>query len=533
MNKYILALLFLLCFSLVNFANYKIKIQKDSLSYFQGNKKAKTLYNVGTYYYLSNNDSAILYLNKALIEYEIINDRKGSAKTYGVLGSIYNELAMFDTAVELIIKTIEWGEENNDELVYYAYFQLANTYERMDQFGKAQLYYRKAIMGTNQGVKLASFANMGILYLNKNNYDSASFYFSSALGEYYKLDTSLNINKYNIATIYLNLSAVDFGRQEYEKGIPKLNKSLKLFKETENKESAVYVLLNLGEGYGKLKQRDLSTKFYLKAKEIADTLQNIIVLEEVYYRLSTHYEENGDLESAIKCLRMHEKFHDSIIIKSYKGTIAEMEVKYSLKDKNHLIIDLKLEKQNMRIRAISIIVILISLSMFVIIAINQRRLRLKSAKALADAKSNISRLKTVTAEQELKRMLTSLHEKSAFIEELQNEIDKLANKDDQKHMEKKVQLLRKTRILTDNDWEEYNRIFNELYPSFCNSINNYDDLTIGDKRQLIFLKLGLNQKETAHLMGISPEGVKRARQRLSKKIGLGSSSELKEHIQGL
>ncbi len=531
MSKYILILL--LSISQLSYASENIQLLKDSITYFEGHKKAISLYEIGTYYYLSNNDSAIFYFNKALTEYEIINDGKRIAKTYAVLGSIYKELAIFDTAVALIDNAISWGEENNDEVVYYAYFQLANTYERMDQFGKAQVYYRKAIISTNQGIKLASLANMGILYLDEKNYDSASYYFSDALEEYYKLDTSVNINKYNIATIYLNLSAVDFGRQEYEKGIPKLNKSLKLFKEIEGEESAVYVLLNLGEGYRELKQIDLSTKYYLKAKEIADTLQNIILLEEIYYKLGHHYEEIGDLESAIVYLRKYEKYHDSIIINSYKSTIAEMEVKYSLKEKNYLIIDLKLEKQNIRIRAISIIVVLFLSSLFVIIIINQRRLRLKSAKALADAKSNISRIKTKSAQQELKRMVVSLHEKSAFIEELQNEIDQLANKDDYKNMAEKVQLLRKSRILTDYDWKEYNKVFYELYPVFWNSINNSDELSIGDKRQLIFLKLGLNSKETAYLMGISKDGVKRARQRLSKKIGINNAGDLTEYIEGL
>ncbi len=532
MSKYPL-ILFLLFFSLVSVGSNKVELLKDSLSLLSGEDKAATLYEIGTYYYLSNNDSTLFYLNKALAEYEIINNGKRIAKTYAVLGSIYKGLAIFDTAVALIDKAIKWGEENNDEVMYYAYFQLANTYEQMDQFGKAQVYYRKAIISTNQGIKLASLANMGILYLNKKNYDSASYYFSSALNEYYKLDTSLNINKFNIAAIYLNLSAVDFGRQEYEKGIPKLNKSLKLFEETEDKESAVYALLNLGEGYRELKQIDLSTTYYLKAKEIADTLQNIIVLEEVYYRLGNHYEKIGNLESAIVCLRKHEKYHDSLIINSYKGTIAEMEVKYSLKEKNNLIVDLMREKQNIRLRAISVIVSLFFLSLVIILLINRRRLKLRNAKALADAKSNLIKVKHETTLREFERIKVSLHEKSAFIEELEDEVKKLSINNEKTDLEDKIQLLRETRILTDDDWERYNRVFNEIHPLFCNSVKNFDDLSNGDRRQIIFLKLGLKQKEIAYLMGITPEGVKRARQRVAKKVGLNNAGELKEYIEGL
>jgi DNA-binding NarL/FixJ family response regulator len=48
---------------------------------------------------------------------------------------------------------------------------------------------------------------------------------------------------------------------------------------------------------------------------------------------------------------------------------------------------------------------------------------------------------------------------------------------------------------------------------------------------LIFLKLGFKQNEIAFLMGISSEGVKRARQRLSKKLGLESAAELSGFIK--
>ena len=524
-------LLFLLPLFILGSDN--IQSVKDSLSIYSGADKAKALYKIANHYYLNNSDSALHYFNSALLEYEKINDEKEIAKSYGALASIYNDIGLFDTAVVLIFKTIEWGEENNDELAYYAYFQLANIFNQMDQIEKAAKYYRKAIQGNHLSAKLAGFANLGILYLDEKEYDSASYYFKSGLEEYYKQDTSLYINKYNIAAIYLNLSAVDFGKGEYEKSILPLNESSRLFNEIGNDQVLPKVYLNLARAYGKLQQFDLSTQYYLQAKEIADSLQNILVKEEVYSMLTDYYREKGDFENALLSMEEYEKAHDSLIILGYHATIAEMEVKYVVNEKNHMINDLEKEKQNLYIISFSIIGALLSLGLLIILLINRRRLQLKSARVISDAESRLVKAKAETAEQELSRIVVSLHEKSVFIEELESEIKKLSIVDEQEHMTERVHMLRETRILTGNDWEEYNRTFNEIYPLFNDRVQNYETLSVGDKRQLVFLKLGLKQKEVAHLMGISPEGVKRARQRLSKKIGLNNSGELTKYIEEL
>jgi predicted transcriptional regulator len=167
------------------------------------------------------------------------------------------------------------------------------------------------------------------------------------------------------------------------------------------------------------------------------------------------------------------------------------------------------------------------------LVINHRRLIHKKAKALIDVKLKVASQNAKDAAERLEKITTALHEKSDFIKELQYQINKLSNEEDQKLMEKKIDVLRETKILTDADWKEYNRVFQEIYPSFKNSIKDYEDLSTGDKRQLIFLKLGLEQSEIAHLMGISPVSAKKAKQRLSKKIGLDTTRDLSRFIDSL
>ena len=525
--------LFFLLIPFISLGTNTIETLKDSLSHFQGLKKANVLYEIGYSYFPNNNDSTLKYVEKAFLEYQHINYAKGIVNCQGLMGVVYSGYGMYDTAIALIYKVIEWGEENNDICSFIGYLELANIYKNLENIAKAKEYYLKAINGNYLPAKMAAYANMGLLNLAKENFDSASFYFNSSLQEYYKSDTSLSINKYNIATIYLNLASVEYGLGNYEEGIKLINKSYLIFNEIGNKAITANINFRLGEGYEYLQKNKTALEYYLRAKEIANSNKTPAIRETIYYKLFDYYKERGEYEKALVHILEYEKIHDSLIAARYKSSIVEMEVKYSLKQKDNMITNLKKEKQNIRVIAISIIVGLLSLSLIIIVLINYRRLRLRNAKLLSDAESRLSSAKAETAEQELKRIVLSLHEKSAFIEELEAEMQNLSITGELAHMKEKVQLLRTTRILTDNDWEEYSRAFNEIHPLFCDGIENYDALSIGDKRQLIFLKLGLKQKEIAHLMGISHEGVKRARQRLSKKIGLNNASELRGFVGSL
>jgi len=506
---------------------------KDSLIYHSGADKAKALLIIGNYYYSSDNDSALVYLEQAFAEYKRINDDKGMASCYGLIGDIYAGYGMYDTAIVLIYKVKEWGERNNDIRAYIAYLNLANTYRKKGQLEKAQEFYLKTIDGSYLPAKRAAFANLGLLYLDNKNYDSATYYFEEGLKEYALSDTSLPINKYNIASIYLNIAMVQYEKKEYEKGIKTLNNSLKLFKEIDNRSSIASVYASMGSGYQYLNDDKMALEYYLKAKNMIDSFHSLIVKEQIFKSLTDYYTEKSDYKNAYKNIIEYEKMHDSLIVQSYKTTLAEMEVKYAVQEKTNKIESLNKEKRIIFSSATALVLSLMFISSIIILILNQRRLKQKNARIQSEAKSHLAQLEIKNAQYKLDRITLNLHEKSAFIKDLQDEIEKLGNKDDQKNMEERVQLLRETRILTDDDWKEYYGIFNEIYPSFSKQIEHYEDLSVGDKRQLIFLKLGLKQKEIAYLMGISYEGVKRARQRLSKKIGLNSTSELASFIGSL
>jgi DNA-binding CsgD family transcriptional regulator len=92
--------------------------------------------------------------------------------------------------------------------------------------------------------------------------------------------------------------------------------------------------------------------------------------------------------------------------------------------------------------------------------------------------------------------------------------------------------LENRKILINEDWEKYIEIFNVLHPNFLdNVLIKYPNLTEGDKRQLIMVKLDYSRAKAALILGISPASVKRAKQRLARKLNLKDITELKDFVE--
>ena len=82
----------------------------------------------------------------------------------------------------------------------------------------------------------------------------------------------------------------------------------------------------------------------------------------------------------------------------------------------------------------------------------------------------------------------------------------------------------------DEDWVYYKTLFKDVYEIFYNKVMAIPNMTEGDKRQILLLKLGYTNKMSADVLGISTEGIKRARQRLAKKLDLKDAGKLEDYF---
>lgn len=86
-------------------------------------------------------------------------------------------------------------------------------------------------------------------------------------------------------------------------------------------------------------------------------------------------------------------------------------------------------------------------------------------------------------------------------------------------------------IETDSSWDSFKFHFEEVHPDFFVKLKKDGvDLTVKDLKLGAYLRLGVENKEMARLLNISPESVKKALYRMKIKLGIGQEVNLREFI---
>ena len=91
-----------------------------------------------------------------------------------------------------------------------------------------------------------------------------------------------------------------------------------------------------------------------------------------------------------------------------------------------------------------------------------------------------------------------------------------------------------TTILTDDDWQTYRSQFEAAYPGFFGRLREYISApTEGEERLCALLRLGLDYKRIADVLGISSHGSRKGMYRLRLRLGLDNTDALREWVEGV
>jgi DNA-binding CsgD family transcriptional regulator len=86
-------------------------------------------------------------------------------------------------------------------------------------------------------------------------------------------------------------------------------------------------------------------------------------------------------------------------------------------------------------------------------------------------------------------------------------------------------------ITNDSEWEEFKSKFENLNPKFLeNILTKHPDLSKSEVRLLILIKLNYSQKEVANILGIEPNSVKKAKNRVRKKLQITDAIVLNDYV---
>jgi tetratricopeptide (TPR) repeat protein len=512
-------------------------------------------------------------------------------KDLPVLALSYLEDAMYE--YELIKK--EGIVFNNSEPTQQPWLtiNIGNIFFKQKQYDKALDRYKLSKTYFNQLDSLlpkirglsTTYNNIALVNIELKNYNSALEYITKA----YNLRTKNKFNPIDIAHSFKSFSELYYIWNMQDKGdlylaktdsIRRIIQDEKLSTKFKDYDDLTFKLLDnylgncfeyKGEYLYRQKRFDQALNAYNTASSYYGefTFQKVSLLNKkanVFYMLSDYdscfkvieesillskeqnlqNEEEIALELKIKVLNklgLSEEIESTLdeILKNkdYRYTVQISQLLDGLESKNEIIIkkaEIKEEKEkNSRIVFISIIVILILA--FATAYFLSRKVYLDKQMIIVNQNEKIAKSELEHKKRELAAISTNIVQENEQISNILKDLKYYSSllKSDKDRNSFSPLIKSINRLLSEKRKEDlYSDQFNAAYPGYLEYLTRtYTDLTTSDLKLCTFLRMNLNTKEVADIMGLSVRSVESRRYRLRKKLRLSKDEDLVSNLISL
>jgi len=483
--------------------------------------RVNTLIELCRMHSVSNTEEMERGAQEALLLARKIHFGKGEANANIYIARYYNKIGNAPKAIEFLLKALDYYERiqdagrsamcfNNIGVIYLSQDELE---EAMDYFNKAYVVWNKT---NSKGAIVLSLNNIASVYEEQSKDSLALDYYTRAL------KISEEIKDKSSASLILNsIGMIHLRQKEYETSMIFQKRALQLAIEKENATLQSKSYGAMSEIYAAQGQPVKALAIAKKGLEYALKVTSKGDLRDSYYRVSKAHERLNDYKKAYEFQSLYVALNDSIKNSENLGSIEKLKSRYELDKKEAEIVLLTQRNQVEAFRRNIFIVVLVGLLIIGLLLYSRFRLIVKRKFALK--------------RQQLNLYTQSLIEKSEIINRINLELEQFkSNSSSEDAQIIKIDKILQSNILTDEDWENFKKAFEDIYPSFFSKLRyKYPAITISELRLSALIKLNLSIKEMASMLGISPESVKTSRYRLKKKLGLSESETVEEFIEKL
>lgn len=515
----------------------------------------------------SEYNKAINYFLKSLKIAQDIGDKVKISANLGNIGGVYLRQNDYPQALDYYFRALRIDDElGNKADVAIDLGNIGVIYTNMKQPLKALEYYTKAkeidsSIDNKLGIA-SNLNNMGIAYSDMaEKLEMGSVAFDSLLKkalihhqQALKLNEEVgNQNRLastnnNIGTVYYDMYKAYKRDNALDSTFKYIQRSLKIYESIENMDGVALTLGNIGEIYAASQQYEKAEEYLQKT--VALTLKNGFkeTLSNTYSQLSGLYENMKQPEKALLYHKKHTDLKDSIFDETKSHQIAEMQTKFEVEKKEKELALFKEEQKLTAFKAYFLAVVLLLVSILAVLLINRQRLKIKRQREAHEIEQQLSqnqieraRLEKENLEANLKlnheklNHITDLFkEKSKLMDKMQEQLDK-AKAESAEEKDVKTLLTSIEEYINPNEyWEEFITSFNLVNKNFFDQLLvKYPELTKNELRLCALVKCNLSNKEIANILNISPDSVKKSRNRLRKRLQLEADDSLTKYIQFL
>ena len=155
---------------------------------------------------------------------------------------------------------------------------------------------------------------------------------------------------------------------------------------------------------------------------------------------------------------------------------------------------------------------------------------MKPLKENAQLKEQRLRQELEHRNQQLTSYTLNFIQKNELMSELRNKVEELQKQKQWTSRDfRQLKMHIQQHVSIDQDWENFKLHFESVHPDFFHNLNiNFPDLGPKERKLCALIRLSLNIKESAVVLGISPDSVKTARHRLRKKMNLSYEESIQD-----
>lgn len=535
----------------------------DSIRYILNNYKSadtvkvNLLNRLGFEYWIIDPVKSDEYGTQALLLSQQLDYKRGEAFANRVIGVADWTRGNYETGLISLLRALNLYQALADGLgEANCNLNIGLIYSDQRNYNRALQYFMAAIQGfepLKRGDRIATTYNkVGEVLTIQKQYDQAYDYLIKALNIH-----QTNGFDYGIAESNNRLGDLFVAQSEFERGLEYLFKSLEISERINDREGIVRDYHNIGNAYLQTKEFTKAREFLLQGEQKAKEFGSKRWLRDIYFDLKEMAEERGRLQEALAYASQYMAMKDSLFNEQMANRIADLEKRNEMDAKERELDSIKQERQLLeekdRLNHVLNIVLGVSFLLLLISAylvINRQRLKLRKDKDLFESREALSQAELANAQlrqtelkQELEfknKELTSYTinfiRKNEVMEELRDSIQSIKKEVDSTTGARLAKLSRTVdnALDIDKDWEDFKLYFENVHKDFFRNLKQqYPDLGNSELKLCALLKLNLNMKETAAIMGISPESVKTARYRLRKKLQLSKEDSLTDFVMSL
>ncbi len=452
------------------------------------------------YDYWQMRDSAAAFLSRAFDLAHRAGYRKGKARAALLLGNMY------------------WAEHKTSQaLEYYRQtFDIARSIP--DSTGMA-----------------AALQNIGLCLAQQGDNAGALEHFERSAA----ILQNIPSERLTLAGAYGNLALL-YARQGDKAGsFAYLNRAMDIYRRHGNAEQKAIGYHTYARCLYELKNYSLSNRYLDSCIALARNNHFGLMLQTALHQYALNEKKAGNYKAALDFMERYTQVKDSLATRKYHRQLAELNVKYKTRERQHQIRQLQLakaqEKARFRYLLIASILLLLTFLATGYVLIQKRKIaRLQWEKMRLEAKNLADELARKN-KQLSEHALHMLH-KNELLSGILKRLEALINAppgQDRDHLKQLQGEIRKM-LRADKDWEVLSRHFERINEDFVRKIRSVNPhISTNDLRLATLMKMNLTNKEIAQLLNINYQSVKNAQYRLKRKLNLAPGENLRVFLASL